>query len=252
MPASRPTKTAPRPRLRTGWMRYWEDTQQPLYCLLFLFPLVATYEFGALMLRPLELPDRLVAQSLMRGLLSWLGFSSFWLPGLALLVTLLLWHIFLRNKWQIDGWVLPLMLFESVILTAPLFALNKVMLQAATGSGGASWQFHVTLALGAGIYEELVFRLYLITGLMLLLDNVLHIPERFAIFIAIALAATIFALCHVEPIGAEAFRWHSFLVRLVAGAYLSLVFVGRGLGVATACHAAYNLILLSMQYGLRL
>jgi membrane protease YdiL (CAAX protease family) len=67
-----------------------------------------------------------------------------------------------------------------------------------------------------------------------------------SLWLVIGSAAAIFALCHVRPVGAEPFAWPTFLMRLAAGVYLSLIFIARGLGVATGCHAAYNLILLFM------
>lgn len=223
---------------------YWQATRQPLYCLLLLFPLVATYEFGALIVTPGGRPQaELVAQGLIQGLLGWLGASGFWLPGVVLLLTLLIWHVLSRNPWRIRGAVLPLMLLESLLLALPLFVLNRLVLTAGAPQR-ADWALRIMVALGAGVYEELVFRLYLISGLTLLLVRLLRLPNWPSFWLVVGLAATIFALCHVAPIGAEQFVWRSFLMRLIAGVYLGLVFIGRGLGVATGCHATYNLILL--------
>jgi membrane protease YdiL (CAAX protease family) len=242
--AKRPRSPSRRPQpVRTVWGRYWEATQQPLYCLLLLFPLVGAYEFGALIVRPAAWPERqLVAYSLIQALLDWFGAGGVWLPGVLLLLTLLIWHILSRNSWQIIGWVLPVMVVESLLLTVPLFVLNRVML--AAGAPAAEWRSQVVLALGAGVYEELVFRLYLITGLMLLAVDVCRIPKRIAGVGVIAVAALVFASCHFPPLGSTAFAWQAFAMLTTAGAYLSIVFIHRGLGVATGCHAAYNLILL--------
>ena len=90
--------------------------------------------------------------------------------------------------------------------------------------------------------EELVFRLYLITMLMGLLTVVCRVPKRVALPIAVVLAALAFAGCHFGPIGSETFSWPLFVMLTVAGAYLAVVFAVRGLGVATGCHAAYNVM----------
>lgn len=225
--------------------RYRLLTQQPLYCLLFLFPFVATYEFGALLLRPGAWPERhLVAQSLIQDLFGWFGATGFWLPGVALVLTLLAWHVLSRNPWQVRGWVPAVMLIESLVLTIPLLVLNRVLLPAAAPVDASMLRAQIILALGAGVYEELVFRLFLITGLTVLFVAVFRVPLKVATWFVVALAALIFALCHVQPIGAETFRWTAFLMRLTAGAYLSLLFITRGLGISTGCHAAFNLILL--------
>jgi membrane protease YdiL (CAAX protease family) len=112
---------------------------------------------------------------------------------------------------------------------------------AVAGLGG-----QMVLVLGAGIYEELVFRLYLVSGLAWLLKGVCRVPKRAALPAAVVLAALIFAACHLRPIGADTFEWPQFLALTVAGGYLAVVFVVRGLGVATGCHVAYNLVALAL------
>jgi hypothetical protein len=230
------------PRAQSLWRQYVEETRRPLYCLLFLFPLVATYEFGALILRPTTWPGRqLVAHSLILKMLGWLGGSGFWLPAIVLLLTLLIWHVLERHPWRIHGWVLPLMAIESVLLTAPLFVLGQVILTATAPAQG-DLREPIVLALGAGVYEELVFRLYQIAALTLLLENVLRTPRRVCRPLVIVISAIVFALCHFEPIGSAPYSWRHFTLLVLGGAYLALVFVGRGLGVAAGCHAAKNLI----------
>jgi len=244
---SSPARAARSPRGRSTQFNalltaYAQTTRQPLYVLLFLFPILATYEFGALILRPATMPERdLVAQSLIQTALSFLGATGYLVPGLLLMLTLLIWHILSGRNWSVQGWVFPFMLVESVLLTLPLFVLGRLALQAETT---VSLRNQVVLALGAGIYEEMVFRLLLVTGLMLLFEEVANLPRKVAGAAAIVLAALVFAACHVLPIGAEPFAWPIFLMRSAAGAYLALVFLTRGLGISVGCHAAYNLILL--------
>ena len=59
---------------------------------------------------------------------------------------------------------------------------------------------------------------------------------------AIVLAAAAFALCHFDPIGNDIFAWRSFWFRMAAGVYLGVLFASRGLGVATGCHTAHNVL----------
>ncbi len=239
-PASRRSPRLSAPPLST----YWEATREPLYSLVFLLPLVATYEFGALLLRvSTPVQHELVAQQLLRTLLGWFGAGGLWLPGLALLITLLLWHVLSHRPWQIRAWVPLLMAGESVLLVLPLLAIHLLPLQAGDGPVGSLAE-RIVLALGAGIYEELLFRLGLISLLLFVLGDLLRLPRRAAAPIALLLAAAIFALCHYHPVGVEIFSWSGFLQRLVAGAYLSLIFLSRGLGIATGCHSGYNLLIL--------
>jgi hypothetical protein len=182
---------------------------------------------------------------LLRTLLGWFGASGLWLPGIALLTTLLIWHVLSRRPWQIRAWVPLLMAGESVLLVFPLLAIHLLPLQAGGGLGEGLAE-RIVLALGAGIYEELLFRLGLVSLLLLVLVDLLHLPRRAAAPIALLLAATIFALCHYQPVGVDVFSWSSFAQRLLAGAYLSLIFLSRGLGIAAGCHSAYNLLILAL------
>jgi len=230
-------------RLQTAWQHYWNAAPEPLYCFMFLFPWVVVYEVGALLYRPIaRLDDQLVAHSLLTRFLALFGATSFWLPGTVLLMALLGWHVARRRPWRVRAWVLPAMLAESVVLTVPLFVLNRLMLRAGNEISGLA--AGALQAIGAGIFEELVFRFCLLGGLLLLLLHVTRASRRAATWSAITFAAAAFAVAHVRPIGSETFDGTVFLGRLVAGAYLGIVFLGRGLGVATGCHAAFNLMLI--------
>ncbi len=224
---------------------YWQATHQPLCCLVFLFPLVAAYEVGALVLRPEAWPEqRLVAHSLIQRLGSWLGTDAVWVPGAALVITLVLWQFLSRASWRLRGWVPLLMIVESLLLTPPLFVLGKLLQQTSGGPAVETLRVQIVQALGAAVYEELVFRLFLISVLSVLLTAVCRLPRPTAMPIAVVLAALAFAGCHFGPFGSETFSWPLLVMLTAAGAYLSAIFVLRGLGVATGCHAAHNLILL--------
>jgi len=223
---------------------YWQAARQPLCCLVFLAPLVVGYEMGALMLRPEVWPEqRLVAQRFIQQLAAWFGADAFWIPGAALVATLFIWHSLSRASWRLCGWTLLMMIAESLILALPLLVMGKLLQQAAAG-GDDACHVQLILALGAGIYEELVFRFYLISGLIALLAAGFKMSRNSATFVAASLAALLFAACHFTPIGSESLNWPLFLMFAAAGGYLSLVFVLRGLGVATGCHVVFNLITL--------
>jgi membrane protease YdiL (CAAX protease family) len=224
---------------------YWQATREPTACLIFLVPMIAAYEMGALMLRPEVWPERrLVAQRLIQQLVAWFGTDAVWVPGVALVITLVIWQLVSQAPWKLRGWVPLAMIAESLVLTIPLFVLGRLVLQATNGAFGHQMRVQIVLALGAGIYEELVFRFYLVTGLIALFTKSFKIPPQTATVSAIAAGGALFALCHFRPIGSEPFAWPMFFMFAAAGGYLATVFVLRGLGVSTGCHAAFNLITL--------
>jgi len=224
-------------RLRKRWQRYALEARRPLHCLLLLAPLAVAYECGLSWLTDARTPGRnLLAHGLIEGLLAWVGLVGRWVPPAVLIVSLLVWHRLRHDGWRVRWWVPLVMPAEGLALAIPLLALSALF--------AAPPLAHPVAALGAGIYEELVFRLLLISGLNWLLVEVLQRARSTALGLAVVLAALTFALCHFLPLGSGAFAWKSFGFRLVAGLYLSMVFLERGLGVSSSCHVAYNLLLL--------
>ena len=229
-------------RSRQRWRRYFRLSRRPLHSLIFLLPAVLLYEVGTLTTSAEYGGGReLFAHSVIQNLLGWFGLVGSWLPPVVLVVALLVWHHARRDPWRVRCPLLPGMLGESLLLAVPLLALSALF--------EAPPQARLLEALGAGIYEELVFRMLLISGLVWLLVELLRMQRAVALWPAAGLAAVFFALCHFQPFGSEWLTWKSFWFKLVAGLYLSAVFVGRGLGVAAGCHAAYNVLLVWLRSG---
>ena len=94
---------------------------------------------------------------------------------------------------------------------------------------------------GAGIYEELVFRLVLFSILLGLL-RLVQAPMPLGALVAALLSAASFAAAHhVGPFG-EPFSGGVFGFRLLAGVYFALVFHARGFGVVVGAHAIYDIL----------
>jgi len=99
------------------------------------------------------------------------------------------------------------------------------------------------LAIGAGVYEEILYRLLLLSVLYYILHKALKFKEWFSSLAAIVLGAAVFsAVHHIGPMS-ETFRGDTFLFRFVAGIILSTIFILRGLGIAVYTHAIYDVIL---------
>ena len=106
----------------------------------------------------------------------------------------------------------------------------------------------MVLCLGAGIYEELVFRLIILTVLSLVIKDLLLFPARMTGMTVVLLSAVMFSAYHY--LGSEAFHWHAvaswrtFAFRTLAGIYFGVLFLTRGFGVTAATHAAYDILVL--------
>lgn len=100
----------------------------------------------------------------------------------------------------------------------------------------------IVISLGAGPYEELIFRFFLVELLLWLMIKGVGTEERTAVVVAVLVSATLFAGYHYLPETGEPFTWGSFLFRTGAGIYFSLIFVARGYGIAAGCHTFYDIL----------
>lgn len=227
---------------------YLTRSREPLHILVFLAPLVIAYEIGAALF--LSGADGGVAKDirahrLLAETFEAFGVGGFYLPGILIVVVLLVWQLISRRAWRVRATTLVGMLLESMVWTMPLLVLAQLI----AGRGEAaialaesgsiedlSLAARATIAIGAGLYEELLFRLVLIALAHLLLADVLGIPNRWADALAVVVAAVAFALYHEDP--------SNFLFFVTAGLFFGGVFIMRGLGIVVATHAIYDLVVL--------
>jgi hypothetical protein len=102
----------------------------------------------------------------------------------------------------------------------------------------------VMLALGAGVYEELLFRVLLVSAIAFLAQRVFRWRPVVATVLAVVLSALIFAAFHyIGPYG-DPLRVDSFVFRFIGGLAFSVLYVTRGFGVTAWTHSLYDLLVL--------
>jgi membrane protease YdiL (CAAX protease family) len=93
--------------------------------------------------------------------------------------------------------------------------------------------------LGAGIYEEAIFRLCLF-GLFFGLLRWLDLPGVAAcLFAAVASSILFSAAHHLGPYGQD-YTHTLFVFRALAGLYFAFLYHLRGFGIVVGAHACYN------------
>jgi membrane protease YdiL (CAAX protease family) len=141
----------------------------------------------------------------------------------------------------------PYQIFESLVYALVFgFAVSKLAVYLklqSNGQGQNELSAKMTLALGAGIYEELLFRFLLVSLLALLFRKVLTPKAIYHNLLAVIIAAVIFSLYHYWN-NTEVLNSDSFLFRFYAGCILGALYVLRGIGVTVYTHAFYDLLLL--------
>jgi membrane protease YdiL (CAAX protease family) len=229
--------------------------------LAFLAPLVVAYEAGLAWI--LRTEQGVLTNKAHETLL--IFFESMGVPaagglylgGLVIVVVLLVWHVLNRDAWRIDLKTAGLMACESLLLAMPLLALGILVqrhLPAMVAAGVVEldrldiWS-KMAISVGAGLYEELMFRMMLIAIAHTLLVDLGRLPNAWGIAIAIALSAVAFAVYH--PLrGPDGTLVAGRLVfYLLAGVYFGAVYVLRGFGIVVAVHALYDIITVSLLTG---
>jgi membrane protease YdiL (CAAX protease family) len=185
----------------------------------------------------------LVAFSLLRRSFDAMSATGAMLPALAMVACLLGWHVGQRRAWTIRPKYLGMMTLEAAGLAAPAVAagllLSRYVPWAASTPDIPPTRL-ATLAVGAAVYEELIFRLVgfaLIHGLAV---DVLGCNRKIGGIVTVTATSLLFAAYHY--LGQEAFEWPSFVFRCSAGAFLGCIFALRGFGITVGCHAFYDLL----------
>lgn len=232
-------------------------SMRPLHVLVFLLPLVVLYEVGSFLYladAQHRVMQTVQARWILAKFFDLFGAPSLHLPAIALVTVLVVWHMLLKDRWRVRATVLVGMWLEAFIWTLPVLVAALILL---TDSGRnaaavdtvtplreASWQTRLTLSIGAGIYEELLFRLILITVVHLLVVDVLRLAQGTAYVTAAVASALLFALYHDVslPGGGADLRLLGFYA--VAGLYFAGLFIVRGFGIVVASHALYDVVIL--------
>lgn len=240
---------------------YWRASRAPRHSLLFAVPLLLLYELLAFALSRAELSEvRNGADVLLKSVFVALGgrygltvFTALLLGAGAVLV----WRD-RRANGEIRPRIFAGMLLESacyaLLLGVVASALTSLLLHgrlalsgpspdAAADLAGQALPTQLMISLGAGIYEELLFRVLLVSGLAALGRLVFRWSAVAAGCFAAVLGGLVFSLFHyIGPYGDE-FTLGSFTFRAIAGLLFSGLYLLRGFGITAWSHALYDVFL---------
>jgi len=250
---SRPMASSPAVETSTNSLKeYAAESARPLVSMVFIAPLLIVYEFGVVLLGPHALRNG--ADSWLRYSLEYIGFGQYFLLPILTCGILLAWHHTRRDAWSLQSTVLTTMLLESMLFALILFGLAHVQrtlfgcvantLSCASVSGTTqSPMSRMVGYCGAGIYEELLFRLIMLSAIAGVLRWA-GFPGRASWLWAIIASSLVFSAAHYQlfRVGGYAFDWYSFSFRFTAGTFFAILFVTRGFGIAAGAHALYDIL----------
>jgi hypothetical protein len=129
-------------------------------------------------------------------------------------------------------------------LLVPIIPVASRLAGPALGSpAGSNLATQVMISLGAGIYEELLFRVMLVSSLAWLARQTFGWSARAAGLFAVGAGALIFSAFHyIGPYG-DRLNLGSFAYRTVAGLLFSSLYLLRGFGITAWTHALYDVFL---------
>src|SRR5262249_44801266 len=147
------------------------------------------------------------------------------------------------------------MVVESGVLALGLWGISRglgpaldrlgVRLVAGQATGAAPPRMEAMAQLltfvGAGIYEEAIFRLGIFSALYWVLKKISPFP-LLPVLVAAGVSALLFAAAHHAGPHGEKFDGYVFLFRTVAGIYFAFVFQVRGFGISVGAHAGYDVL----------
>jgi membrane protease YdiL (CAAX protease family) len=235
---------------------YFSLSSLPLTSLLFLIPMIVVYEVGTQWYAsdPVShVEQRILAFKDMQNFFDWFGATGPYMPAAAVVAILLACHIIRNDNWTARSGVLLGMFFESAMYAIPLVTLGYVFQHYLLVHPTAdNWRGLLVLSIGAGIYEELVFRLILFHLLHMLFTDLLKIPKARALPLMVVISAISFSLYHYHIPwlfcnGSEQFDWQSFTFRALAGIYFGVIFLCRGFGLTAGAHTAYDIVIVLLR-----
>lgn len=243
-------------RLADSARSYYAESRSFALGLLSVLPIVALYHLGIVRS---GYAARNMAQVWLEGPLGMVGLGAAHLLNVALLgaFVAVLWRSKDAGSPNLlvilgiigEGAAYATLLYKVAPLLASLiderastvfFAIDLPQL-----SAGAAHRY--LLALGAGVYEELVFRLVLLGGGAALLSKVFMWERRWSVGLMLVLSSLVFAAAHHIGPYRDPVESYSFIYRAVCGMLLGIVFLARGFGVAVWTHAIYNALVMAQQ-----
>ncbi|MFT5425026.1 MAG: membrane protease YdiL (CAAX protease family) [Phycisphaerales bacterium] len=225
---------------------------QPLTVLVFLLPFVLLYELGSVFYLADEagrIGETVAAYRIMAKFFEFFGAFGLYLPGLALVTVLLIQHAISNDRWRVRPSVLGLMGAESVVLTTPLLLMALVFGSPAAAQAGealSAWpvQARLTIAVGAGLYEELLFRMVLIAMVHTLAVDLAGLGQKLGSITAVLVSAAAFAFYHDLSGGDGSTDVRLLLFLFLAGIYFGTLYLARGFGIVVAVHMLYDTVVL--------
>ena len=228
-------------------LSYFQESRQLSLSILVILPLFVLYQVGTVQSGSTA---RNIAEVWMIRGLSRLGMpAATVINGLAL-VALLYALGKLGHRGGICVSFIAAMILESVLYAVLIFktvviaaAAVQQNIESMLALNNVPWK-SLWLCVGAGVYEELAFRLLLVGGGAFVFRKVFLWGPFLSNMLALIASSLLFSAAHHIGSAGEQFDSFVFIFRTLCGVGLGMIFIARGLGIAVWTHALYNVLVL--------
>jgi len=230
--------------------QYLVSSRSIHYSLILTLPALVVYELGiTILFRDTWFELRNSGEILLRSFFAELGLQNpYLILGLLTLIFLLVMIRGYRIEQQpgIHADYYLYMLMESMLWGSLIYVVmqlfTRLPLQILTLEDKLA---NLNLAIGAGIFEELIFRMLIIGALLIIFQRGLQFNNWWANAGSILLAAVIFAAFHLFG---ETYSRPVFAQRVWGGILLGLLYRFRGYGISVYSHVIYNILILATSW----
>ena len=232
---------------------YSSLVSKPINQLVVVSFLLLIYHVGSIFTK-----DSLAVPKMLEMVVLWFGGTAKYLIAFFVVAVLLGQHIMHKDKFRPNGWAILAIVIEGAVLTLPVVVISWIT--------GGKWMVNaqaeiqqvventsdilpvyaeILKSIGAGVYEEFLFRLVFISAGSLFLMDLIKIDKISSALILVSLSAILFSASHFQIEQIKALDFESFdrlLFLALAGAWWGILFIWRGFGVAVCSHICWDLI----------
>jgi CAAX prenyl protease-like protein len=233
-------------------LRY--DPKNLLTSLVLVFPLFLIYQVGVLFTLPVLNGADFLTVFLFHNL--GLSAGAYLAYTFAVTVAFAVGVALLRRRQKFDPRLIVPVFVESAIYALTMgslivFVMTRVLHVSPRLAGGViasqGLGTRFVMSLGAGVWEEAIFRLGIMTGVALLLERVLGLGRWVAVTLALLASSFLFsAMHHIPPYG-DPLQLGVFVFRVLAGCFFGLIYWFRGFAIAVYTHALYDVYVLLLR-----
>jgi membrane protease YdiL (CAAX protease family) len=238
-------------RRREGIWRYLSTRPNLMSEVLFIFPVLLFYHAGTHFTQQRSAVD--IASALLAQLYVRVSWAPIAVDVLVVAAFIVLYSV-ARKREDFKIRMIGTVLAESAvyafimgtIIVLVLIYIFRIKPPSMGAAGVEGWFDVLYVSAGAGLHEELIFRLLLYGGMLSLLEKYTGLDRRQAVALSFVVSSLLFAFAHHIPPHGEPLALWPVAFRTLAGMVFASLYHLRGLSVAVYTHFLYDVYVIGL------